>query len=293
MILLSERKDKMTIQSANCMEDNHNGTEPAITVLQKISVLNRDNGTVFTNTERLDAIACLLRGSGYQRMNTGGLVQIYARKPAEELDSSVVIVSSHVDCEHHITKCFTQLIDADTMLGTFDNAITNAAILHLMLKGNLPDHVLVAFTGDEERTEQGAKDVISFIRENSLKVRNIFVLDVTGEGWNTGSDFTVENDFWDERYGEKVIDLVKHTGYLWNYVPGDPDDIPDYIPKNQIIPYEADEDESWEYDEADLPCFSFCLPTRGEMHSDEGILARVASFRRYTEVLERLLNIPL
>ena len=57
--------------------------------------------------------------------------------------------------------------------------------------------------------------------------------------------------------------------------------------------YEADEDESWEYDEADLPCFSFCLPTRGEMHSDEGILARVASFRRYTEVLERLLNIPL
>ena len=263
-----------------------------LTILQNVSVLNRDNGSAFTNTERLDAIAHLLQGSGYQRINVCGLFHIYARMPVAELGKSVVIVSSHVDCEYHITKCFSRLIDADTMLGTFDNSITNAAILNLMLKGNLPDHVLVAFTGDEEENGQGAKDVISFIRNNRLRVQNTFVLDVTEEGWNTGSDFTVENDFWDENYGKKVIDLVEQIGYPWNYVPGKPDDIPDYIPKERVVRVEAYEDESWEYDEAGIPCFSFCLPTKGEMHCDEGILARVASFGRYTEVLERLLNIP-
>ena len=64
----------------------------------------------------------------------------------------------------------------------------------------------------------------------------------------------------------------------------DPDD-------PRIIDEEAEPDESWEYDDCEQICFSLCLPTKGEMHSDEGILARVISFRRYTEVLERMLNI--
>lgn len=283
----------MTIQSSDYMNNNHNGTEPAIDVLQKISVLNQDNGRIFTNTERLDTIARMLHGSGYQRINSGGLVHIYGRKPIEDADKPVIVVSSHVDCEHHITKCFTRLIDPDTMLGTFDNSITNAAILHLMLKGSLPDHVLVAFTGDEEYNGRGAEDVISFIRANRLTVQNLFVLDVTGEGWDVRSDFAVENDFWDKRYGAKIVDLIKQSGYAWNYVPAYLYRIPDWIPRKQIIHYEADEDESWLYDEADLPCFSFCLPIRGNMHSDRGIFARVTSFSRYIEVLERLLSAAL
>lgn len=262
-----------------------------ISVLQKVSVLNRDDGFAFTNKDRLNVIADLLRESDYQRINTDGLVHIYARKPVAELNMPVIAVSSHVDCERHITKCFARFINDDMLSGTFDNSITNAAVLYLMLTGRLLDHVLIAFTGDEEETGRGAKDVVQFIRRNDLRIFNIFVLDVTEEGWVSQADFTVENDFWDEDFGEEVINLVRQTGYAWNYVPGDPDDIPDCIPKDRIIHVEAYEDESWEYDEADVPCFSYCLPTKGEMHCDDGILARITSFERYTEVLERLLNL--
>ena len=262
-----------------------------MSVLEKLTVLNRDNSYLFTNTERLDAIASLLCASPYKKTEAHGLYHLYSRKPVSEIDVPVIIVSTHVDCERHITKCFTTRKENGNLLGTFDNAITNAAIVYLMLLGNLPENVLVAFTGDEEESGRGAKDICRFIQKNDLDVLNVFVLDVTEEGWKTEADFTVENDFWDDDVGKKVVELANQTGYSWNYVPGDPDDIPEYIPKEGIIDVEAYEDESWEYDEADLSCFSLCLPSNGDMHSNAGILVRESSFRRYTEVLEKMLNI--
>lgn len=259
-------------------------------VLQKLSVLNRDNGLVFTDTTRLDAIETLLKNNTYKRVNRDGLFRMYSQVPVNQLEGPVFIVSSHVDCEHHITKCFAEYADEATLLGTFDNSITNASIVYLMLFGNLPENILVAFTGDEEENSRGAKDVCRFIRDNKLDVKNIFVLDVTEEGWKKGADFTVENDFWDEEIGKQIVNLVQHSGYKWNFVPAEPDDIPEYVPKEIIINIEAYEDESWEYDEQDLPCFSFCLPTKGEMHSNDGILARAVSYVRYTEILGRLLT---
>lgn len=68
------------------------------------------------------------------------------------------------------------------MLGTFDNSITNASIVYLMLSRALPRNVIVAFTGDEEETSRGALDVSRFIEDHNLDVLNIFVLDVTEEG---------------------------------------------------------------------------------------------------------------
>ena len=67
------------------------------------------------------------------------------------------------------------------------------------------------------------------------------------EGWKKGADFTVENDFWDEEIGKQIVNLVQHSGYKWNFVPAEPDDIPEYVPKEIIINIEAYEDESWEY----------------------------------------------
>ncbi len=264
-----------------------------MSVLQAVSVLNRDDGSSFTNTQRLDAIASLLRGSDYRRLNEDGLFRLYARRSVAEMDGPCLVVSSHVDCERSITRCFARAAEDGMLLGTFDNAITNAAIAALMLAGSLPEHVLVAFTGDEEETGRGAKDLSRFLRGSGLKVCNVFVLDVTEEGWSSRADFTIENDFWDEAFGKEAVDLAERTGYPWRYVPGELDEIPDYIPRDRIISVEAYEDESWEYDEADLPCFSLCLPTKGEMHSDDGILVRETSFRRYTEVLERMLNLQL
>lgn len=270
---------------------NRNRRDELLTVLKKLTVLNRDDGRTFTDTGRLDAIASLLRGSAYRRIEAKGLFHLYSRKPPEELRGPVLVVSSHADCERHITKCFAEERGDGTLAGTFDNAITNAAAVFLMRSGRLPDRVLVAFTGDEEENGRGAKDLSRFIQGHSLDVRNVFVLDVTGEGWKTGADFTVENDFWYDDFGKRVVGLAVKTGYPWNYVPGDCDDIPAYIPKERIVRVEAFADESWEYSAAGLPCFSLCLPTKGKMHHNDGILVRTASFLRYTRVLEKLLDL--
>ena len=264
--------------------------EELLSVLKRLSVINRDNGIKFTNTERLDAIAELLRDGAYERIETGGLFHLYGKKAIMETKRPMIIVSSHVDCEHNITKCFCKLKSEDMLLGTFDNSITNSSIVSIMMKGNLPDNVLIAFTGDEEENGHGAIDLAHFIKKEKLDIISIIVLDVTEEGWETEANFTVENDFWDELFGESVIELINQTGCKWNYVPGEPDEIPDYIPKEVIIHVEAYEDESWDYDEENISCFSFCLPTKGEMHSDDGILARVSSYEKYTEVLEIILS---
>ena len=267
--------------------------ENLLNILDSISVLNRDNGKEFTNTERLDAIASLLSNSKYKRVETEGLFHLYSAKEVCDINEPVIIVSTHVDCERHITKCFSSIVDQNTLRGTYDNAITNAAIVYLMLSGNLPENVLIAFTGDEEENGRGALDIVRFIKKNKLDVMNIFVLDVTEEGWKQESDFTVENDFWDEDFGEEVIELARQSNFKWNYVPGELDDIPDYIPEVEGNMIRKAINIMWDYDEEDIPCFSLCLPTKGNMHSDEGILARISSFENYTEMLQRMVNIKL
>ena len=57
-----------------------------------------------------------------------------------------------------------------------------------------------------------------------------------------------------------------------------------------VIFEEAEADESWEYDEQELPCFSFCLPVCGDMHSDEGVYVRKESFSMYIEALKELVK---
>ena len=49
-------------------------------------------------------------------------------------------------------------------------------------------------------------------------------------------------------------------------------------------------DESWDYDEENIKCFSLCIPVGGDMHSDEGVFARIRSLKEYVEVLWVLAN---
>lgn len=49
-------------------------------------------------------------------------------------------------------------------------------------------------------------------------------------------------------------------------------------------------DESWEYDGLGVRCFSLCIPVKGEMHSDEGVLARISGLKKYIEILCLLAN---
>ncbi len=256
--------------------------------LMKLSVLNRDNGRKFTDTSRLDAISESLRTTKYSRINPGGLFHLYSQKKANEINRPVVIISSHADCERNITKCFAEFLPEGLMRGTFDNAVTNASLLYLMLEGKLPDNVLAAFTGDEERNSHGAEQVVRFAEYSGLEVECVIVLDVTDMGWHEEADFTVENNFWDDSIGVKVITCAENSGFNWRFVPEDPDDIPGYIDIKRVIPVEAEADESWEYDENDIRCFSFCIPVLGEMHSNEGVYARYESFERYTKMISEI-----
>ena len=267
-----------------------------VEILDKISVLNRDNGKRFTNTERLNVITSLLWKSEYRRINPDGLFHLYAKVPLDSFQGrDAVIVSSHVDCEKSISRCFSRPEGNGLLRGTYDNAITNASILFLMLQDALPVHVLVAFTGDEEKDSTGAKHLEKFLHDQNIRIRHLFVLDVTDLGWHSdrkdSSVFTIENDFWRDDYGKIIVEAVKNKSYTWNFVPSDTSVIPAFVPPEKVILCEAEEDESWFYDEKGVNCCSICLPIQGEMHSDEGVLAWETSFRQYTDILKIILSI--
>lgn len=254
-------------------------------LLKDINVLCRDNGNEFTDTRRLEVIEEKLRGSEYVSKR-GKLFRLYSKKPVSEI-AGKLLVSSHVDCEEGITECFSRDETAETLKGTYDNSITNAAILALMMEGTLPERVVVAFTGDEEKDSRGAIEVAKYLKKKKKEFHAV-VLDVTDFGWDEGADFTIENNFWKKRTGQSVYSTAVKIGYPWLFVPEDPDDIPDYIPRNRVYPEEAEPDESWEYDEQGVRCFSLCLPVDGPMHSNEGVIARKQSFTNYVEMLNRV-----
>ena len=151
------------------------------------------------------------------------------------------------------------------------------------------ENVLVAFTGDEEEDSYGVIDAVRFLRMKHVDIELAVVLDVTDMGWDEYASFTIENNFWKDAQGRRVIERCRRLPSEWRFVPEDPDDVPAYIPSERVIPVEADEDESWELDELDVHCFSLCLPVNGDMHSDAGVLARRTSFPNYCDALEAVL----
>lgn len=259
-------------------------------ILVRVMRLCRDNGRKFTQTDRLDEIRRLLEGSRYRRVDPRGLFHLYSALPLERIAGPVVLVTSHVDCAAGISRCFCEDAGDGLLRGTFDNAATNAAAVSVMLNRPLPDNVLFAFTGDEEEDSLGIAEAVGFLRSEKIAIDLAVVLDVTDRGWDERAGFTVENNFWDDRIGKRVIDRLARLEARWRFVPEDPDEVPPYVPPELVIPEEADPDESWELDELDVRCFSLCLPVRGEMHGDRGVLARKASFAEYCEALEAVLG---
>lgn len=255
-------------------------------ILETMMVPNRDNGNRFTDARRIERIDSLLWNSRYRRVNPDGLYVLYAVKPLAQIERPVLI-SSHVDCVPAMTRLFTGDCGADQIRGTYDNAITNAAVLWLMLENKLPDNVLVAFTGDEEEDSRGAVQLCRYLSQIGKRPALAAVLDVTDMGWAEGADFTLENNFWTDAQGRMVVAAALAAGN-WRFVPEDVDEIPAYVPWDLVIPEEAEADESWEYDEADQPCFSLCLPVCGPMHSNSGVLARKSGCLAYLDALERI-----
>ena len=252
-----------------------------------LSVINRDDGKRFTITDRLDAIKRKLSSTDYKTVYEYGLFSLYSKKPLSQINDPLVVISTHIDCEKGITQCFSKEYNEECIIGTYDNSITNTAILYHMLHSDMPDNVVIAFTGDEEVSCKGAAELSSFL--NPYDVSVIIVLDVTYCGWETKAEFTVENNFWNDRIKNTVIEEIKNCDNRWKFVPSSLDEIPSELSPENVIYEEAMEDESWTYDEMDLNCFSFCIPVEGEMHSDRGVQIRKRSLSVYTQTLLNLI----
>ena len=259
-------------------------------ILKQMMVLNYDNGKKFKITDRLDVICELLWDSDYRRINPQGLFHMYAKQPLDKIDN-LVIVSTHVDCHKNIDNCYAEIIDDNTIKGTFDNGLTNAIMVNLMLENKLSDNIIIAFTGDEEEGSRGAKDVVKYMKNKGIDDYTVVILDVTDMGWDENADYTIENNFWEEKFNKKIQMIISQLNGKWLFVPSYVERIPADIPSENVIYQEAEADESWDYDEKDVRCFSFCIPTCGDMHSNEGIYARLKSCDVYMENLVRVLGL--
>ena len=127
-----------------------------------------DNGRDFTRTDRIHRIRDLLRSTPYTCLGEKPLAQVW-QHPDFDPALPLVRVSSHIDSlyTNYHASC-----DDGILLGTFDNSVTNAVILSLILENRLPQQVLVAFTGDEEDQSRGA-DQASTSSRTRLPTRSI------------------------------------------------------------------------------------------------------------------------
>lgn len=241
------------------------------TLLKKLTCADcKDDGEKFTVSSRLDVISEMLAESEWNLIAKGNLCHIYSRHQLQA-DQEIVLISSHVDCVY--SQLFLETQD-DMLRGTFDNALTNAAVVKMMTDNRLPEGVIVAFTGDEERNSSGAKEVVNYLSEIGCYVRFIVVTDVTNVGCDHGLSFTIENDLnIDLLTAHNIIEHMKKYAGAYGFV------------------HEAMPDETWLYYEYKLPCLTLCHPVGGDMHSDCGSTIRKSSAATYCDALSDLCKI--
>ena len=244
-----------------------NPSKDIFDILTALTVDSKDNGECFTVTDRIAVIERMLDGTDYTLVARLPLALLYSKRPLREGDR-VLLISSHIDCVYGHCFCTDE---GGCLRGTFDNSFGNAAVLWNMLHGELPDNVVVAFTGDEERDSCGAMQVVRALGEAGVEVSAALVQDVTNEGWESGALFTLENDLGiDILTGYNIISsLEKYDGR--------------FAFKHNALP-----DESWDYAECGIPSLTLCVPVGGDLHSDAGVLLRKESTWEYCRVLPLL-----
>lgn len=236
-------------------------------ILQTVTVDCKDNQQYFTITDRIDAIAQLLDRSAYSICHKGDLCRIYAKKPVD--GKPIILISSHTDCVYKKLFCIQK--DNGLLHGTFDNSLTNACVISAMLEDKLAANVVIAFTGDEEKDSNGAKEVAGWLAEHNATPVLALVLDVSNEGWNEGCVFTIENDLGiDMITAHKIIQTLDNWGVPYGFI------------------HQAEPDESWDYIDLGIPSMTLCIPIEGDMHSDKGCLARMDILPIFSEALQQI-----
>ena len=242
-------------------------TQDFFDILTTVTVDCKDNGERFTVTDRVAVIERMLQNSDYKLISRRPLALLYSKREVREGDR-VLLISSHIDCVYG--RCFCNDED-ECMRGTFDNSFGNAAVLWNMIHDRLPDNVVVAFTGDEELDSRGALQVVEALGEMGVEVTTALVQDVTNVGWESGALFTIENDLGiDILTGYNIISSLEQYGGRFAFK------------------HNAEPDESWDYADCGVPCFTLCVPVGGELHGDAGVLLRKESATEYCNVLSLL-----
>lgn len=245
-------------------------TQDFFDILQAMTVDCKDNGECFTVTDRVAVIERMLETTPYRLVAREPLALLYARRELREGDR-VLLISSHIDCVYG--RCFCK-DEGGCLRGTFDNSFTNAALLWNMLNDTLPDNAVVAFTGDEERDSRGAVQTVLALGKMHCNVEFALVLDVTNVGWDTGACITLENDNGIDLFtAHKIVESVKGVcaGYAFEH--------------------NAEPDESWDYNDYGIPALSLCIPAKGDLHSDRGVLLRKCDLISYCNALHAIINI--
>jgi hypothetical protein len=267
-------------------------------VLKAITIDCKDNGRIFTNQSRIHYISDRLSVSKYSLRkypddnSDNSLARIYEHnhfaQNTERSDSDIVVISTHIDCVYQ--KLFVK-DQGECFLGTFDNSATNAAVLHLMCQGMFNENVAIAFTGDEEEEGEGAEEVAEYYAGNNHHVKSIIVCDLTNAKWRIEEDFTVENlyeaDVSRDYYRRRQLSSIYRTESAFSKVIFEP--LHAFTEKVAYI-RRAEPDETDNYSEHGFACFTFCLPCKGNMHSEGGVLIRKKSLEIYAKALASLAN---
>lgn len=253
----------------------------AVSRIIQLTIPCADDGDVFTQTERLHLIQDILSDTPYECWADQPLAKIY-RHANYQPHKPVILVSSHIDS---LYGEYYAVVKGGELHGTFDNSVCNALVVESMLESRLPAQVIVTFTGDEEESCRGVDQTIDFLREQDIFVQleMVITLDLTEDHYGA-APFTVEN-YCVEQGNSRSRSLLRF---------GRKKDLKEYL-LAMVAPIafvkDAAPDESWQYDEYDLNCFSLCLPCRVlgvDMHDDLGVAVPRVSLGKYRAILEQI-----
>lgn len=244
----------------------------------------------FTVTDKLDAIASELEGSGYIETRTESY-SMWSKRGVDIPGSGkrgVVMVSTHADFVDNITNPSSKLDDEGYYRGTYDNLGTNAAAVALMKEENLPDNVVFVFTSEEESGRcTGLHRAVEDLRAKGALLLGV-ALDVTYEGYDEGKLCSVENlsgGWLVDRVGEIAMALEPDGCDTFSFVRLNKHEVPAGLPKEKISGSFGMFDEAFAFKKDGVPAFSFCLPCSGSMHSNSGVKVRQPVFEGYLVTL--------
>ena len=250
--------------------------------IKRLTVPSSDNGRRFVRTDRLERVEDALSASTYGCVASPPLARVYRRKDFRE-NQRALLVSCHIDSVYgHYWVSTT----SEEVIGTLDNSACNGILVELMVQERLPAQAMVVFTGDEEGDSAGVDQVISCLHDTPAVFWNlelVIALDLTEEFYGQ-RHFTIENCFVERDNARSLLKFGRKRElrrYLTAIAPG-------AVP---VFVKDAEADESWQYDEHDVNCFSLCLPCRllgSDMHDDSGVAVSRNSLMGYAETLAAL-----